>query len=152
MKRAELVVGHAYYYSSRNDWEAPRYGVGDGRKAVVLDVTGRDGKVYVEVHHTPHWKPEGYTTRESVPPAQLRGPYEETAARVAEHIRNRDEKRRDENAVRDAAENAAGEARDRALSHGFDARDRSSVGGVWLPAADLQRLLDAYEQLHPKGE
>lgn len=147
MKRSEIKIGKAYYYEPGRDWATPAYSNGGGQKAFALDVSIPGGKVLVEVRHSPQWASEPFTTLHTVPPAHLRGPWEETRARVAEFVRQRDERRKQEETAGATLAGLAAAAYRRAVDLGFDPRigGRMDPGGVWLPASAVQRLLDAYE-------
>lgn len=154
MKRSDIKVGEAYYYSRWRDWAEPRWSGADGKKAVVLSLDAHSARdVKVEITETFYWTSKPNIYKATVPITHLRGPYERTAAEVAEFVRKRDERRAAERAAQDAAADEAGAAYGRAAALGFEAHlgGGNRIGWVALRAADLQRLLDAFEQVHGKG-
>lgn len=162
MKRSEVKAGEAYYYDRSNMWREYTSG---GKKAVVVDDERyainsnlwrgsrepqymKDPKgtaVLVDIH----WD-DGQPAREAVPTAHLRGPWEEAKAEV-DALR----------AARRAEEEAKSEARAAARDEVEAVQRRAAAIGFMfdtdgsrlrVTAAQMSTLLDAYEQLHPKGE
>jgi hypothetical protein len=113
MKRSDIKPGEAYYYDQSNDW-ADR---GHGRRAVVVDgeryrirkvsfgfryesnylVDPKGNAVLVDLYYS-----NDCPTREAVPVAHLRGPWEATKSDVE---RNRDAKLARKKAAQDRENN-----------------------------------------------
>lgn len=115
MKRSELVVGAELYYARERDWDSPAYSDGRGKKVTVVAI-----EPWINARQT--WdradrirqcdKGNGVLVdgligwsetveRDVVSLAHLRGPYEATAAMVAEWCKLRDAKERERLDVRD---------------------------------------------------
>lgn len=152
MKRSEIRVGGAYYYNRHTNWQSDNYG---GKRIVVVadglwkmskfrpftpKQVDKNGGLLVDMY--PHDGDE-HPTREVVPAAHLRGPYEETAAQVAGWIaanRNRDQVEADK---RSTAHTAARRVVERAEALGFPSR--TDGPNVVMSPDVLDRLLEAME-------
>lgn len=156
MKRSEIEVGGSYYYDRSSNWQLYDY----GRRAVVVaeGAWKVDRMTWQRTAPKPYQVDKGsgvlvdvYThdgdehpTREVVPTAHLRGPYEETAAQVDEWITQRRIRENAEAAARSTAHMDARRAMERAEALGFPVR--TDGPNVVLTADVLYRLLDAAER------
>lgn len=153
MKRSEIEVGGAYYYDRSSNWQSDNYG---GKRVVVVaegqwrmskfrpftpKMVDKNGGVLVDMYT--HDGDE-HPTREVVPAAHLRGPYDETAGQVAARIRLRREREQTERDARADAHNYAVRAVWRAKDAGFTAA--TDGPNVVMSAAEFGRLLDAAER------
>lgn len=82
MKKSEVNVGAVLYWARGTEWENPKYADRPAEPVTVIGVPESGSKVLVK-------HPD--QSARLVPVAQLRGPYEETAALVAAAIKARDE-------------------------------------------------------------
>jgi len=156
MKRADLKVDEAYYYNPHQDWHSSTYGA--YRAVVVAEGAWKvDRMTWQRTAPKPYQVDKGsgvlvdvYThdgdehpTRKVVPTAHMRGPYEETAAQVAEGIRLRREREQAERDARDDVRRNAKATIQRAQSMGIVAVMNGT--NIEVTAAVLERLLDAME-------
>jgi hypothetical protein len=157
VKRSEIKVGEAYYYDRSNDWATPRFGAGTrvvvvddkryrandplwGRRSQPYSQDPRGTLVLVDIYRDGNDGP----SRDVVPLAHLRGPWESTSASVNAWKEQR-------NAEREAATERADDLRDRARAAveragmaGFKARVHGAYGG---DDPDVRMSVDEFERL-----
>lgn len=139
MKRSELKVGEAYYYTRSRDYMK----WSDGVKAVVVSTrVGRNVKV--DLHYT-----YGVIPTE-VPTAHLHGPWEETKAAVDQAA---DERRKANKAARaetNRIRRLAEDALNRAHALGIKAQATPGYGmphdEIRMSVDEFMKLLDAVER------
>lgn len=157
MKRNELKVGEAYYYTRSNNYTE----WGDGKKAVVVDdkrysePSYRSGRgpnyvespkgllVLVDIHDM--FADKEAVRRQAVPPAHLRGPWDEVREAVDKARAEARARAFAAQARKDEEAAVAKAAIERARSLGIVARRAYGRGTtVEVEAAVLEKLLDAY--------